>query len=241
MAAPVSPYAQTPDDGGLQRAYEQASSYSPITKEDLTTAYKPYGMSVGTVGRKSTDKSLYDLASQRVVDWWKKRQADAAAAKAAAAKPVDPKVQQYADALAAARAKGQQIGTYKQWYDRTFAPKPAATTVTAPKPAAAPAPAAKSVDLGALYAKSLAAAQADGKRIGSYAQWVAAGAKPYVAAKTTQTAATSLARYGTKATNLMKVIAPAPVSVTSSTIARASSTPPASLYGSKVTNLTRLL
>lgn len=137
MAAPVSPYAQNPDDGGLLRAYEQASSFSPITRADLESAYKPYGQTIGTVSRKATDKSLYQLASQRVVDWWKNRQAEAAKAARAAA---NPNIQRYTQELAAARAKGMEIGTYQQWYAYTFGPKPA---TTAPKPVAvAPKPVA---------------------------------------------------------------------------------------------------
>lgn len=64
-----------------------ATRFKPVTKEDLSQAYKPYEDKLGGIAanRKTTDMQLYQRSVDKVIAWWKRQQ------KAKSAKPATPK------------------------------------------------------------------------------------------------------------------------------------------------------
>lgn len=102
----------TSPDEQYARDLERASSFKPITQEDLKTAYKQYDQAPGQVKKRDTDSYLYKRATTTVIDWWKKQRAAEAAAKAEAARQqaaqaaAQAAAQQRAAAAAAASSRG---------------------------------------------------------------------------------------------------------------------------------------
>lgn len=70
-------------EGTFADDMQRARGYKPITEEDLKKAYSQYsgqGIQFGTVKKTDTDTALYAKAKATVIAWWKKQQADKAAA-----------------------------------------------------------------------------------------------------------------------------------------------------------------
>jgi hypothetical protein len=68
------PGPSAPDDSGFSilEAYQRASTAKPIRAKDVKVAYRPYGIKMGGVKRK-TDSQLYRLATREVLQWFNQK------------------------------------------------------------------------------------------------------------------------------------------------------------------------